>query len=686
MPGRAPFAPIIALALMFLMLGLRVPASVAGPPGRFALVVLATRDTAGFTRTVSDLRSSGGRPLHLFPPSALIATIPDGTGVEAGLQLDSAEIVMDAVPQSYREKLDYPGRMAVEVWNRLYVGHSDEDILSDVPEPPQDDAVEAPVASVALESAGESGLGCPPGGQASMVSEFMLGAISLNIILPQSSGITDPISENWDEAREGLVLAGIVSGAQWLLDRAPQSPPSVAISFTYHLYSGRLDPRASVSCEPISRPADPVHEPGNGEGFWTNQILDALGYATLSDRWVKARAFDDDTRKADGTDWCSTAFVVDSLKDADGRFADGRFAYTWQPGSHIVMTYDNSGWGIGRFASVFAHELCHAFWARDEYAGSGCSCTQASGYLDGPNQNCASSCANTFPTCVMRSADLSGGAGVVCPHTAKQIGWADQEEDGVPDCVQAPPALQLDVPSILSGNVLLSGAVEVQAAPNRNPSPLAYACPITLARVARVEASVDGGAWIEVDPAGGAFFQSGLNFVFASGGLTPGTHTITVQAGDTVGQVREVTATVEIPGFASPPPIPDGRRVGTVPMLTSTQPGNTLTLSWDASCPPTSVSLCYGFGSGLPTSLGQPLTASGAVCGIGATGFFSWYDCPDPSSDPTRFLWWLLVGTNGAGTEGSLGQDSSGEERNAGQASGLCGTFIKNTSNPGCGD
>ena len=235
---------------------------------------------------------------------------------------------------------------------------------------------------------------------------------------------------------------------------------------------------------------------------------------------------------ADGTNWAVTLFVADSLNDTDGRFSDGRFAYTWQPGSHIVMTYDNSGWGIGRMSSVFAHEFCHAFWARDEYSGSGCSCTQVSGYLAAANGNCAATCATNLTTCLMRSADLTGGAGLLCADTARQIGWADEDGNGVPDAVQAPPSAQLDAPVSQAGRIAISGSAWVQSVPNRNPSSQAYTCAITIARLAGVQVRLGGGSWQEAVSTTGTFGGTMNSFTFEFTGVPGGTHTVEARAVD----------------------------------------------------------------------------------------------------------------------------------------------------------
>ena len=56
---------------------------------------------------------------------------------------------------------------------------------------------------------------------------------------------------------------------------------------------------------------------------------------------------------------------------------------------------------------------------------------------------------------------------------------------------------------------------------------------------------------------------------------------------------------------------------------------------------------------------------------------WSWSSLPDPRSDSSRLLWFLVVGDNAA-TEGSWGLTSAGAERGGTTPSGQCGVTIKN--------
>jgi plastocyanin len=140
---------------------------------------------------------------------------------------------------------------------------------------------------------------------------------------------------------------------------------------------------------------------------------------------------------------------------------------------------------------------------------------------------------------------------------------------------------------------------------------------------------------------------------------------------------------------AAPPGVPDG--TGGSPLLVGKLPlipnGSRLALSWDTStCNPIDDhQIVYGFGSGLPASLGGSYTVSGSRCDIGGSPLqpFTWSSVPDPGlQDPSTGLLWFLVLTNDNGsTEGSWGQDAAGNERNGTAASGVCGVITKSLSN-----
>ena len=98
--------------------------------------------------------------------------------------------------------------------------------------------------------------------------------------------------------------------------------------------------------------------------------------------------------------------------------------------------------------------------------------------------------------------------------------------------------------------------------------------------------------------------------------------------------------------------------------------GDSLAINWDAaSCGGTGYNLIYGDLANVSS-----VAIDGSVCSIGASGNFTW------NSTPAGSQFFLVVGTDGAGTESSWGFDSLGGERNGLGASGECSTVAKETS------
>jgi len=111
--------------------------------------------------------------------------------------------------------------------------------------------------------------------------------------------------------------------------------------------------------------------------------------------------------------------------------------------------------------------------------------------------------------------------------------------------------------------------------------------------------------------------------------------------------------------------------------VTTAAHGNDLTVTWDAgNCASANYHLLYGKGENLAS-----WAVDGGVCALGASGTSTWAGVPDPSAYASHFLWFLVVGDNGAGTEGSWGLTYPGgfEEGGTG-ASNVCGMTVKDLS------
>lgn len=484
----------------------------------------------------------GGRVVHAFD-GVLVVELPDGAEFRALRLAGVREVALNAVSMRSGRRSAVAWERAA--WNAIARVHE----VSGAGDRPLEAAWEADALvppAVTLEAVRAAGLAArasnggrrvvvdDPGGATARgpfgatdlnTSEFLAGAVSVNVILLESDGSIDIGSETWSADRENEVVARIAAGLEWVRIQEPQAK----LRFVYHVFAGRVDARARSGYEPIRRPADPAGS--TGEDLWVRAVLGNFGYAT-GDRFARSRAFAAETRRADATDWAVTVFVADSLNDTDGRFADGRFAYTWIGGPHLVMTYDNQAWGIARMDQVLRHELMHAFYAFDEYAQSSCVCSDHRGYLDGANANCTA-CNPTAGACVMIA---NGDA--VCAATRRQIGWTDLDGDGVIDVVGEDPDTFLDAGDALTCSApALAGTAAVVAATNRNPAGSTPKASISVNRIASVEVRADGAGWLPARAEDGAWGTPQERFRASFPSLAPGPHRLEARARDDYGNV-----------------------------------------------------------------------------------------------------------------------------------------------------
>lgn len=204
-------------------------------------------------------------------------------------------------------------------------------------------------------------------------SNYMLGSTSVQIFFMESTGsgsCGDPDQESWSDTRKAKVLSEIDVGLDWWEDQVPVPGEN---RLTFH----RLDPITVQTCwEPIRHPG-PTGDKASNQWAWIRDAMEQVGYDPGED-WCSSTTFDcaafsatrsfaHDLRNQQGTDWAFSIFVIDSLNDDDGMFADGFFAYAYRNGPFQVLTWDNDGWGIDRMDRVAAHETGHIYGATDEY-------------------------------------------------------------------------------------------------------------------------------------------------------------------------------------------------------------------------------------------------------------------------------------------------------------------------------
>jgi hypothetical protein len=120
---------------------------------------------------------------------------------------------------------------------------------------------------------------------------------------------------------------------------------------------------------------------------------------------------------------------------------------------------------------------------------------------------------------------------------------------------------------------------------------------------------------------------------------------------------------------AGPPPIPDGGTVPGTPMRAS-RSGANVVVTWDtAQCPASAVNIYRG-------ALGSFASFTAGQCGLPASGSAT-IALPDN-------VWFLVVATDGASTDGSYARTANGTELNYGGAGAACPAITAHVTNNAC--
>jgi hypothetical protein len=125
----------------------------------------------------------------------------------------------------------------------------------------------------------------------------------------------------------------------------------------------------------------------------------------------------------------------------------------------------------------------------------------------------------------------------------------------------------------------------------------------------------------------------------------------------------EIQTDMAKPVSPAVPPVPDGTSGTSMKATRTTLDGSTIALTWDVSgCTAKGYHGVYGSLANLAT-----YQIGGGVCGMGTSGSFSW------TSVPVDDLWFVIVGDDLNGTEGSWGNQSAGGAMDGFVPSSVCG-------------
>jgi parallel beta-helix repeat protein len=377
-------------------------------------------------------------------------------------------------------------------------------------------------------------------------SEYLIGRVAVSVVFLESNGTIDSSTEDWTSQRETQVVSKIENGLSWLANQNPNAN----VSFVYDIHY-----RIPTNYEPINRPHTDSH-------LWISQAMTDLGYAGTNP-FTQVRDCLNGLRTRLGTDWSFAIFVVDSLNDPDGCFTDSidatrkYSAFAYLGGPLLVMTYDNDGYGITNMHYVTAHETCHVFYATDEYNGY----TETCGYLgvkDLEGSGCMMDRGNTW---------------WLCTNSKQQLGWRDNDGDGIQDITDTFPDTQLTPYSPDPTNktfLKYTGYAKEMAYPNQNP--YGTGNNITINKIRSVEFRAGHYPWSKALPADGAFDHFEESFVFTTLPLAAGNYSVETRGINSVWNIEISYAIDEVTTVSS---------YGTPIYSVSSPLSSALGLTWD---------------------------------------------------------------------------------------------------------
>lgn len=395
--------------------------------------------------------------------------------------------------------------------------------------------------------------GLPFGARWFDTSEFMIGRVAVSVLFPESDGTTDPNRYNWTPALLDSIVRSAVRGlARWSVFAARRGVP---VTFALEVHPG-----LATRYEPINRT---VSEEEN----WIQDALTGfLGYK--SDAITLAYDVANGARSRLGAQWSAIIFAVQDDSSATGTFPDGSISHARLGGPYFVTPVKNGSAAFqgASLDTYMEHEMAHIFWALDEHFPSTgwWSCSLTTGYLNVPNSNSvvpAPGYCGTPPAQCLMKGNYPDSA---CVYTEGQIGWADRNQDGVPDLLETRAAVFPDSDqyrAVAGSQVTLRGrALEIPLA-NQNPYHFFSGDSISIATVDSVLYRIDGGPANLALPSDGAYDSGREYFTATLPLLPPGDYVIDWEARNSNGlrSTNNAITTLSLRASSSPAGVGGGQ-------------------------------------------------------------------------------------------------------------------------------
>ena len=350
------------------------------------------KSLASVERVIKAVEKLGGRVIHVYPPTMMVASVPSARVGQ--LKKQAGIVAAETGPFSARslKAAGHELQSALVAWNDHISAERRERTLASPelgkswgegqqrlpPDPPPEILAQLRRREAELAPGGaERALAGAP----VMSLPVLVGRIAVGVVWVDSTvaglAIADTEkSKTLSETTEGLNLLATFE-------------PRANIQWFYDFKRPKLSLTAAQA--------------GN-EDLWRNAAMAAMGYSA---DLAGMNKYLSDIKAANNANWSYAVFIT--------KYPKSWFAYYW--GNHVVMDFGVDGWGIDNFSIVFAHETGHVFGCGDEYASSGCTCTSLHGRYQVANGNCEN-CASPFIPCLM-----AHNTAALCDYSRGQLGW-----------------------------------------------------------------------------------------------------------------------------------------------------------------------------------------------------------------------------------------------------------------------
>lgn len=303
-------------------------------------------------------------------------------------------------------------------------------------------------------------------------SEYMIGDVGVLVIF------VDDAEASWAREEINKALEDVNYALNWWHEQASVSNVPLNFKLTYIPHPIRTHYSVSKMTP-------------NQRYLWVSEILREMGYTTENNPEYNARMIISEMRKKLGVDW---GFLIFMVKDpnwnnfggealGNGLYGGPYLMVAWKPSEILpgisveIPFLDIDVLKLNE--AVIAHEIGHIFYATDEYDDE----PESSGYFN-EYENEDSGCIMDAPVDLTKEVDLVKkiedlilflkqhlGFWCVSEGTKRQIGWVDDNKNGIPDLLEVETELEVKGFKPLTDDNPLKfiGEIRLKPPPNRNP-------------------------------------------------------------------------------------------------------------------------------------------------------------------------------------------------------------------------